>query len=136
MDGLTIRALARVSSSALVLLAMVVVGSVVLWAGVPLLWLWIASQLHYLSGSLGAALAGSLAGAVLTIALVLRVLGWLDRTHEHLREARGLPSRGPVMLEAIVVVSAFLAVIAFLVWFFAFTSGGPYPAYDSISPSP
>jgi hypothetical protein len=124
-----VRNLVRAGASGAVFVAMVLIGSVVLWVGVPLGWLWIASQIHYLSGSLGAAVGASLVGVVLTAILLLALLGWLSRTHGHLREARGLPSHGTVGLEAVMVISAGIATVLFVIWFFGYSGASPIPLH-------
>jgi hypothetical protein len=106
---------------------MLLTGSVVLWIAMPLGWLWVASQVAYLSGSLGGALAAALVGLVLSAALMLQLLVWLSRTHGHLREARGLPSHGAVGLEAVMVVSAGIALVVFVIWFFGYSGTSPLP---------
>ncbi len=108
-------------------MALLVTGSVGLWVGVPLLWLWLASHIFVLTGSLGAALGAAMVGVVLSIALVVQALAWLSRTHGDLREARGLPSHGPAALEGVLVVSAAFALVAFLIWFFALSGAQPIP---------
>lgn len=123
----TLRQVVRAGSSGVVLAALLLTGSVVLWVGVPLAWLWIASQIFVLSGSLGAALAAAMVGLVLSIGVVLAALTWLSRKHGDLREARGLPSQGHAVLESVLVVSAGVTLVVFVVWFFVFSEAQPLP---------
>ena len=58
------------------------------------------------------------------------LLGWLNRKHLDLREARGLPTHGATALEVVMTVSVFIAVIAFGIWFFIIEGPGP-----SLAPS-
>lgn len=125
------RDLMRAGSSALVLLTMMVLGGIVLWVGVPLMTLYVGSQVQSSTGSLGAALAASAAVLLVGIAIVLWLLGWLSRRHEHVREARGLDSHGQVALEAIMAVSATIALVTFVVWFFVFSGSSPVPLLGS-----
>ena len=106
---------------------MVLLGSVGLWVGVPVFWVYVAAQLQGLLGSGGAALAVGLVGFVLSIGLVIHVLEWMSLTIGALREARGLPSRGPVPLESILVISAGVTLVLFLVWFFVLSGAQPIP---------
>lgn len=117
----------QVGSGGALFVLMALLGSLGLWVAVPVLWVYIAAQLQHLIGSGGAALAIGLVGFILTIGLVIRMLEGLSRTIGRLREARGLPSRGPVPLEGILVVSAGLALLAFLIWFFLLSGAQPIP---------
>lgn len=121
------RNLLRAGSSALLLLAMMAVGGLVLWIGVPLAWLYVGSLVQGETGSLGAALAVMAVGVVVSIVLIVSLLGWLSRKHSHVREARGLEAHGPVALEAIMAVSAAVAVVGFAVWFLLFAGSSPVP---------
>lgn len=121
------RRLVRAGSSGAVLAALFLLGSVGLWVGVPLAWLWLASHIFVLSGSLGAALGAAMVGVVVSIGVVVQALSWLSRKHGDLREARGLPSHGPAALEAVLVVSAAFFLVAFLIWFFVLSGAQPIP---------
>lgn len=116
--------------SALALLAMMVLGSVGLWVGVPLAWLWIASQVQDATGSLGTAVAVALLGVVASIVGVAAVLSWLSGRHRELRVARGHIDPGTFALEVVMVCSAVLALVAFVVWFFGFSGTAPLPVPD------
>lgn len=121
------RRVVRAGSSGAVLLALILLGSVGLWVGIPLLWLWLASHIFVLSGSLGAAFGIAMVGVVVSIGGVVQVLTWLSRKHGDLREARGLPSHGLAALEGVLVVSAAFFVVAFLIWFFVLSGAQPIP---------
>ena len=101
------------------------VGCLCLWGGVPLVWLWIGSQVQS-SASLGTALMVTMAGIVVSIVVLVFVLGWLNRWHAELLERRGETVRSSA-LEVILVSSAGLAVVGFGVWFFIFTGTSPLP---------
>jgi hypothetical protein len=106
---------------------MMFAGSLLLWVGVPLGWLYIGSQVQGSTGSLGAAIGVMMVGAVLSILLIVRALLWLNRTHVELREARGLDSAGGAVLEGVLVISAGIALVGFGVWFFLFSGSAPLP---------
>lgn len=112
------------ASAALVLLMLA--GCLFMWVGVPLAWLWIGSQLEG-SVELGTALMVTMVGAIATILGVAPLLGWLNRRHVELREARGLPVGETSPLEVMLVISAALAIIGFAVWFFGFSGSSPLP---------
>jgi hypothetical protein len=104
-----------------------VLASAVLWAGVPFGWLWVGSQIQAATDSLGLALLAMAAGVGASIALLLRLLGWLNLQYAHARERRGLESYGNVALEGVMAVSAGLALISFCIWFFLFSGSSPVP---------
>ena len=121
------RDLMRAGASALLLVAMMFLASLVLWVGVPLGWLYVGSQVQGATGSLGAALAVTAVGVLASIAAVVAVLLWLSRKHAHMREARGLEGGGQVALEGIMSVSAGVALAGFAAWFFLFSGYSPLP---------
>ena len=104
-----------------------VLASAVLWAGVPFGWLWVGSQIQAATDSLGLALLAMAAGVGASIALLLRLLGWLNLQYAHARERRGLESYGNVALEGVMAVSAGLALVSFCIWFFLFSGSSPVP---------
>ncbi len=117
---------AGVTSVAL-LLAIMLAGSVGLWVGVPVAWLWIGGQVQVATDSLGTAVAVMMAGVLVSVLLAARVLGWLSEKHAQARERRGLEELGRVPLEGVMVVSATIALVAFIVWFFVFAGAEPFP---------
>ena len=121
------RRLLRSGASGVTLIAMMFAGSLLLWVGVPLGWLYIGSQVEGSTGSLGTAIGVMMVGAVLSILLIVRALLWLNRTHVELREARGLDSAGGAVLEGVLVISAGIALVGFGVWFFLFSGSAPLP---------
>jgi hypothetical protein len=121
------RSLLRTGESA-AMLAMMFAGALALWIGVPLLWLYIGSRVQATTHSVGAAMGLMLVGAVGTIVLAMPLLGRLNEAYEHLREARGLENYGQVPLEAVLVVTATIAVVLFGIWFFFLAGTSPLPA--------
>lgn len=116
--------LARPASALLVV--MMLAGCMLLWIGVPLVWLWIGSQVQA-SASLGTALAVTMTGVIVTVAVVVAGLLWLNRLHGHVREARSLPASRQSALEVLFVASAAIATLLFVIWFFAFSGSSPVP---------
>ena len=119
------RNLVRVGASGLILVLMMLGAGLVLWIVVPIAWLYIGSQVQSSSGSLGAALAVMMVGVVVSILAIVPMLGWLNRKHVELREARGLETHGATALEAVMTVSVVVAVVAFAIWFFLIEGPGP-----------
>jgi hypothetical protein len=104
-----------------------VVGSLVLWIGTPLLWLWVGSQIQGHTESLGAAIGAMMVGVVVTIALVSSVLVRLSNLYRSNCLARGLNDPGHLMLEGVLVVSAAITLVGFVIWFFLFAGASPVP---------
>jgi hypothetical protein len=122
--------LLRAGGSALILVVLMLGGGLLLWVGVPLAWLYIGSQVQAATDSLGTALAAMFIGSIASIVAIVWVLGWLNRKHIELREARGLETHGTTALETVMTVSAVVAVVGFTFWFLILQ--GPAP---SLAPS-
>jgi len=113
--------------SAAALLVLMFAGSLGLWVGVPVLWLWVAGRVQGATGSLGAAVGVALLGVVVSIVVAVPLLHRIARAHNSAREARGLENLGWAPLEGVMVVSAVLALVAFGVWFFLLSGAEPIP---------
>jgi len=120
-----LRNLLRTGGSGLLIVMMMLGGSLVLWIGVPIAWLYIGAQVQVKTNSLGAAMGVMFVGVVASILAIVPGLGWLNRKHIELREARGLDSHGGTVLEAVMTISAVIAVIGFGIWFFLIEGPGP-----------
>jgi uncharacterized membrane protein YbhN (UPF0104 family) len=116
----------RASQAAALLVTMMFVGSLVLWVGVPVTWLWIGSQMQNAT-SLATATGAMMIGMLLSVAVLLGALGWLSRRHTELQERRGIPESETTALELVLVSSAVVAVVGFFVWFFGFSGSSPIP---------
>ena len=121
------RELLRTGVGATLVLLIMFIGSLVLWIGTPLLWLWVGSQIQGATSSLGTALAVSFLGVVVTIMLLAGVLAKLSNVYQANRRSRGLDDTGHYVLETVLVVSAGLTLAAFVVWFFLFAGASPVP---------
>jgi hypothetical protein len=121
------RDLLRTGVGATLVLLIMFTGSLVLWIGTPLLWLWVGSQIQGATSSLGTALGVSFIGVVATIMLLAGVLAKLSNVYQDNRRARGLEDTGHYVLETVLVVSAGLTLAAFVVWFFFFAGASPVP---------
>jgi hypothetical protein len=122
-----IREVLRTGFGALLVVLIMFTGSLVMWIGAPLLWLWVGGQIQGASGSLGAAVVSAFFGAVLTIILVAGVLSKLSDIYRANQRARGRDDPGHFVLEAVLVTSAGVALVAFLLWFFIFAGAEPLP---------
>lgn len=121
------RSALRTGTGAMLVIAIMVIGSLVLWVGTPLLWLWVASQIQGATESLGTALAAAFFGVVLTVTVLASLLARLSDVYRANCLARGLDDPGHVMLEGVLVVSAGVTIAAFLVWFFFLAGTSPVP---------
>jgi heme/copper-type cytochrome/quinol oxidase subunit 2 len=117
--------LLRAGASGLILVLLMLGGGLVLWIGVPMGWLWVGGRVDGATHSIGLALLAMLVGVIASIAVIVPTLGWLNVKHNQLRQARGLEDHGGVALEGVMTVSAVIAVIAFVIWFFIIEGPGP-----------
>jgi hypothetical protein len=121
------RPLLRSGAGALLVVSIMFIGSLVLWVGTPLLWLWVASQIQGATQSLGTALAAAFFGVVLTVGVVASLLSRLSDVYRSNCLSRGLNDPGHVVLEGVLVVSAGLTITAFVIWFFFLAGASPVP---------
>ena len=133
------RTAARGTVAAFLVLAMAA-GSILMWIGVPVFWLWLASRLANSSQpSIGLYLL-VLVGIVASMALIGKGLGTLNHIHMGvtdtlpqkreqtiwLRSMRGEREikRQTGVLGIVMAWSVSVALVVFGVWFFVFAKGG------------
>lgn len=126
--------------AAVALIAAMAVGSIVLWLGVPVAWIYLASQLVSTSQPTMGPYVMVLVGIPVTMVVVGKLLSKLNRvygnlTHttsevkvrapwnKSLRDGRG-SSRPRTILDVVMVLSVGLALTCFAIWFFLFAEGG------------
>jgi hypothetical protein len=114
-------------AGAVLVVSIMVIGSIVLWAGTPLAWLWIGSQIQGATQSIGVALAVAFIGVIATILVIASLLARLSDLYRANRVACGLGDPGHVVLEGVLVVSAGISLTAFTIWFFLFAGASPAP---------
>lgn len=119
-----VRGALAAGASAVLVVVIMVVASVVLWGAVPLGWLWVGSQIQGNTQNLGLAIIVMMVGVLVSVVLLAMGLAWLNRLHVRLLEARGIERQYNV-LEAVMIVSALVVVVGFSVWFFGFEGPGP-----------
>jgi hypothetical protein len=124
-----VRNIVRAGESAALMIAIMFIGGLVLWVGVPLGALYLGSRVELATQSLGAAMAAMAVMVIGSLVMLLPFLGWLNRKHMEVRVSRGRQDLGSAALEGVMVVSAGLALVAFLVWFFLFAGASPVPFY-------
>jgi hypothetical protein len=121
---------------AILLVALMALGSVLMWLGVPVGLIYVASKV---SGSSSPTLGPYLlvlVGLPVGMTIVGKCLGWLDRRHQALTGAAGDDRRSAPwlksmrgerestrrggVLDTVMIVSVGLALLLFAVWFFGF----------------
>jgi hypothetical protein len=130
------------SPFALVLVLLMAVGSVVMWIGVPVGLIYLASRVADSSQPSAGPYLLVLLGLPIGMAIVGKLLGYLDRLHGRLTgrheerhratwlrsmRAERSPSRRGGVLDQVMIVSVGLALLAFGIWFFGF-AGSSLPA--------
>ena len=121
----------RAGESTVLMALIMLVGGLVLWVGVPVAALWVGSMVQVETDSLGASMVAMLLVVIGSLVVLVPLLGWLNRKHAEVRVARGRQDLGPVALEGVMVVSAGVALVAFLIWFFLFAGSSPIPFQGS-----
>jgi hypothetical protein len=118
------------------LIAVMAVGSIFLWIGIPVGWLWIGSQLQSDSGQASFGLyLGILVGIILSMVVVGKFLWRLNGAYGRLAGTEVVRVRMPwhrslrgehegrqarQILDVVMVISVGMAAFAFLVWFIFF----------------
>lgn len=125
---------------AVVLIALMAVGSVALWLGVPVAWIYLASQLVDSSQPSMGPYVMVLGGIPVTMVVVGKVLSKLNRVygsvthttpevrvrapwHRSMRDGRDV-GHPRTVLDVVMVISVSLALTCFGIWFFFFAEGG------------
>jgi O-antigen ligase len=132
------------SPVALFLVLLMAVGSIVMWVGLPLGLIWIASAITDSSQpSLGPYLL-ILVGLPVGMFAIGKLLGSLDRAHgritgrlddapqraawlQSMRDERGPRRKRRSVLDTVMIVSVLAALVAGAIWFMAF-AGSPLPS--------
>jgi hypothetical protein len=94
----------------------------------PLGWLWIGSQVDFVTDSLSSGLAVAFVGTTLTIIATVWAGKRLERVWVALHPEADESRAG--LFETAFVISTILALIGFTLWFFVFAGPGPTIAPD------
>lgn len=121
------RSVLRTGAGALLALTIMVLGSLGLWLGMPLLWLWVGSQIQGNTSSLSLALLVMGVGVLVTVWLGAKLLSALSRGYRANQIAQGHADPGHAVLERVLVVTAGIAIVVFGVWFLLFAGANPVP---------
>ena len=115
--------------AASLLTAMIVV-NLSFWGPLPVAWLWIGSQVEYLTGSVSLGILLAFLGLLATLLGALVVLRQLDHTWILVRRAAGHDQRiGSI--GKVFAITAAVGAIAFTVWLLIFAGLGPSLAPQS-----
>ena len=126
--------------SAVVLIALMAVGSVSLWLGIPVAWIYLASRLVDSSQPTMGPYVMVLVGIPVSMVVVGKLLSKLNRvygdvTHttpsvrvrapwmRSMRDGRDV-GQPRTILDVVMVISVALALTCFGIWFFLFAEGG------------
>ncbi len=90
----------------------------------PLGWLWIGSQVEYLTGAVTAGISTIMVGCLASLMLTMAVAKRLDHAWKLVRRAAGHRQEGGA-LEVIFASSVGVALVCFSVWFFLLEGPGP-----------
>lgn len=127
--GTSRRQLRRDAGLAHALLAVELILCLSLFGPQPLGWLWIGSQVEYLSASATMGIVTVVLGCLASLMLTMAVAKRVDHAWKLVRRAAGhAQQRGA--LELIFVACVAVMLVAFAVWFFVLTGPGP-----SLAPS-
>ena len=131
------------SPVAILLVLLMAAGSIVMWVGLPLGLIWLASSLTSSSQpSLGPYLL-ILIGLPVGMVIIGKALGSLDRLHgritgridderhraawlQSMRDERGTKRKQRSVLYTVMIISVLLAIVVGAIWFIAF-AGSPLP---------
>ncbi len=114
---------------AYLLLAVELLLCVSLFGPQPLGWLWIGSQVDYLTGYVTAGIATIMLGCLASLMITLAMAKRVDHAWKLVRRAAGHRQDGGA-LERIFATSVGVALVAFAVWFLLIEGPGP-----SLAPS-
>jgi hypothetical protein len=109
--------------AALILVGITVV-NLSFWGPLPVAWLWVGSQVDYLSGSVTLGIAVAFVGLLFTLLGGLMVMKRLDYAWILVRRAAGHDQRAGTLSPIFVLTAAFGSA-AFTVWLVVFAGLGP-----------
>ena len=112
------------------MLAIEVLGSLAMWAPIPLAWIWVAARVFDATASLVAAGSVALLGLAVTEGVAVKALARLDVAWVALRRRAG-HHQPQGALTRVVVASATLGLVGFLVWYYVLSKAFIIPFMPS-----
>ena len=107
----------RAATAAAAVLALEVLGSLMMWAPIPIAWVWVGARVYEATNSFMAGASVWFLGFLASLWVAAAGLARLDRTWVRLRQRAGHP-RSEGALTQVIVVSATVALAAFFLWFY------------------
>ena len=121
---------AAIASAAL--LALEAFGTLLMWAPIPLAWLWVGGRVYSLTGSLGADLAVVFLGFIGTVLLTVVLLHRVDAVWIEQRRRAGHDQQNGA-LSQVAIVSGTFGLIGFTLWYYLFSHAYVLPFMPSSS---
>jgi hypothetical protein len=118
------------SAASAAVLAVEAIGSLSMWALIPLAWLWIGGRAYAATGSLAADLGIAFFGFAASTVLMLAALNRIDSVWVALRQRAG-HDQDQGALPGLVVASALLGFVLFLLWYYLFSTAYILPFMPS-----
>jgi hypothetical protein len=107
----------RAGAASAGVLAVEAIGSLLMWAPLPLAWMWVGGKVYNATGSLAADGTVALLGFLVTMSLTMAALNRLDTVWIDLRRQAGHRQEQGALTQ-VVVVSATLGLLGFFVWYY------------------
>lgn len=120
----------RFAVASAAVLAVEAAGTMLMWAPIPLGWLWIGGRVYNVTGSLGADLGVAFLGFVATTLLGVVALTRIDRIWVDLRRRAG-HEQDQGALAQVSIVSGTFGLVAFFLWYYLFTRAFVMPFMPS-----
>ena len=95
-----------------------------LWGPQPIAWLWVGSQVDYMTDSVSLGIASAFVGMLTTLFITLAIAKRVDHAWRLVRRAAGYEQREGA-LNKIFVIALIIAGSAFTFWFFVIVGPGP-----------
>ena len=115
-DGQRTRGRRAAGVASALVLALEALGTLLMWAPIPIAWFWVGAHVYHLTNSILADGVVVLGGFLATCILVMKALARLDRVWIRLRRRAG-HEQSEGALNQVVVASATFGVVAFWIWF-------------------
>jgi len=122
------------------LVVLMALGSVAMWLGVPVFWVWVASQLTESSQPSASLILLIVVGIGVSMFVLAKLLGYANHAHQTvtgqvplrrdqtvwMRSMRGerVVEREHGILGTVMTISVSIALVLFGIWFFFFAEGG------------
>jgi hypothetical protein len=103
------------NAASIAVLGLEVFGSFLMWAPIPVAWIWVAARIVDSTGSVALGGGAALLGLAATTMLMIALLSRIDRVWISLRRQAG-HDQAQGALPQVVVVSVTLVIVAFMIW--------------------